>query len=81
MSKPKTKQPSARPEVRGPEARALRALGERYIEETMARFPSVGSAMGRHEFDGELELPSEKLMRAQQKLVATTLPGRGHLRA
>jgi len=76
MSKSKTKQPSlppARSEVPSPEARALRALGERYTEETMARFPSVGSAMGRHEFDGELEQPSEKLMRAQQKLVATTL--------
>jgi uncharacterized protein (DUF885 family) len=76
MSKSKTKQPSLPPtlsKARSPEARALRALGERYTEETMARFPSVGSAMGRHEFDAELEQPSEKLMRAQQKLVATTL--------
>jgi uncharacterized protein (DUF885 family) len=76
MSKPKTKSPrpsAERADARSPEARALRALGERYIEETMARFPSVGSAMGRHEFDGELELPSEKLMRAQQRLVEKTL--------
>ncbi len=29
--------------------------------------------MGRHEFDGELEVPSEKLIRAQQKLVQKTL--------
>jgi uncharacterized protein (DUF885 family) len=57
----------------GPQARALRALGERYIETTMERFPSVGSAVGRHEFDGELELPSEKLLRAQHKLLETTL--------
>jgi uncharacterized protein (DUF885 family) len=57
----------------GPQAQALRALGERYIESTMERFPSVGSALGRHEFDGELELPSEKLLRAQEKLVHTTL--------
>jgi len=76
MSKSKAKQPSsstARPEPQGPQARALRALGERYIEETMQRFPSVGSAMGRHEFDGELEVPSEKLIRAHQKLLQTTL--------
>ncbi|HYP89811.1 MAG TPA: DUF885 family protein, partial [Polyangiaceae bacterium] len=82
MSKPKSKQPSLPPppplpssgkQPRGPEARILRALGEHYIEETMERFPSVGSAMGRHEFDGELELPSEKLIRAQQKLVRSTL--------
>jgi uncharacterized protein (DUF885 family) len=76
MSKPKTKQPPssrAPSDIRSPQARVLRALGERYTEETMARFPSIGSAMGRHEFDGELELPSEKLMHAQQKLVAKTL--------
>jgi uncharacterized protein (DUF885 family) len=52
---------------------ALRALGERYIEETMERFPSTGSVMGRHEYDGALELPSEKLLKAQQKLVQKTL--------
>ena len=67
----KTKPPPAKPQ--GPQAQALRALGERYIESTMERFPSVGSAMGRHEFDGDLELPSEKLIRAQQKLVQKTL--------
>jgi uncharacterized protein (DUF885 family) len=63
--------PAATPQ--GPQARALRALGERYIESTMERFPSVGSAMGRHEFDRELEVPSEKLIRAQQRLVQQTL--------
>ncbi len=68
MSPTKTKPPP-----QSPEARAVGALGERYIEETMARFPSLGSGMGRHEFDAELEVPSEKLMRAQQKLVARTL--------
>jgi uncharacterized protein (DUF885 family) len=68
MSSPKIKQESP-----SPEARVLGALGERYIEETMARFPSVGSSMGRHEFDGELEAPSEQLMRAQQKLLKRTL--------
>lgn len=51
----------------------LRALGERYIETTMERFPSVGSSMGRHEYDAELEVPSEKLIRAQQKLLAQSL--------
>ncbi len=63
--------PAATPQ--GPQARALRALGERYIESTMERFPSVGSALGRHEFDRELEVPSEKLIRAQQRLVQQTL--------
>jgi uncharacterized protein (DUF885 family) len=74
MSKPKSKskQKSSSPS-QSPPARALRALGERYIESTMERFPSVGSAMGRHEFDAELEVPSEKLMRAQQKLIEQTL--------
>ena len=57
----------------GPQAKALRALGERYIESTMERFPSIGSALGRHEFDGDLEVPSEKLIHAQQKLVHSTL--------
>lgn len=70
MSKPKA---DKRPQPQGPAAKALRALGERYIEETMERFPSTGSAMGRHEYDGALELPSEKLIKAQQKLIAETL--------
>jgi uncharacterized protein (DUF885 family) len=70
MSQSKPPKP-AKPQ--GPQAQALRALGERYIESTMERFPTIGSAVGRHEFDGELELPSEKLIRAQQKLVQTTL--------
>ncbi len=76
MSKTKKKKrraPSARLEARSPQARALRALGERYIETTMERFPSTGSAMGRHDFDAALEVPSEKLLRAQQKLVQKTL--------
>jgi uncharacterized protein (DUF885 family) len=68
----KTKPPKS-VEPQGPQAQALRALGQRYLESTMERFPSIGSAVGRHEFDGELELPSEKLIRAQQKLVQQTL--------
>jgi uncharacterized protein (DUF885 family) len=56
-----------------PQARAVRALGERYIEATLERWPSLGSAVGRHEFDGELEQPSDKLLRGQQKLVEKTL--------
>ena len=75
MSKSK-KRPAPTPEwsePNSPAARVLRSLGERYIETTMERFPSVGSAMGRHEFDGELEVPSEKLLRAQQKLIQKTL--------
>jgi uncharacterized protein (DUF885 family) len=71
MSRNKSKQPLQT--SASPEPSAVRALGERYIEETIARFPSVGSAVGRHEFDAELELPSEKLMRAQQRLVEKTL--------
>ena len=70
MSNSKSEQSS---EPKGPAARALRALGERYIESTMERFPSLGSSMGRHEFDAELELPSEKLMHAQQRLLQKTL--------
>jgi uncharacterized protein (DUF885 family) len=66
-------QPPKPAKPHGPQAQALRALGERYIESTMERFPSIGSALGRHEFDAELELPSEKLLRAQEKLVHTTL--------
>jgi len=54
-------------------AKALRSLGERYIETTMERFPSLGSTMGRHEYDGELEQPSERLMAAQRKLLEQTL--------
>lgn len=68
----KTKPPKS-VEPQGPQAQALRALGQRYLEGTMERFPSIGSAVGRHEFDGELEFPSEKLIRAQQKLVQKTL--------
>jgi uncharacterized protein (DUF885 family) len=56
-----------------PQARAVRALGERYIEASMERWPTLGSAVGRHEFDSELELPSERLLRGQQKLVQKTL--------
>ena len=70
MSKPKA---DKRVQPQGPAAKALRALGERYIEETMERFPSTGSAMGRHEYDGALELPSEKLLKEQHKLVQKTL--------
>ncbi len=55
------------------QARAVRDLGERYIEATLERWPSLGSAVGRHEFDGELEQPSDKLLRGQQKLVEKTL--------
>jgi uncharacterized protein (DUF885 family) len=73
MSQSRTKPPGSPREPQSEEARALRALGERYIEETMARFPSMGSTMGRHEFDRELEVPSEKLLRAQHKLVQNTL--------
>ncbi|HVY29922.1 MAG TPA: DUF885 domain-containing protein [Polyangiaceae bacterium] len=74
MSKPKTRQVTANwSEPKSAAGRALRSLGERYIETTMERFPSVGSAMGRHEYDGELELPSEKLLAAQQKLLSETL--------
>lgn len=73
MSKAASVRPGKPSVPQGPQARALRALGERYIETTMERFPSVGSAVGRHEFDGELELPSEKLLRAQRKLLETTL--------
>lgn len=70
MSKPKA---DKRLQPQGPAAKALRALGERYVEETMERFPSTGSAVGRREYDGALEQPSEKLIKAQQKLVQKTL--------
>jgi uncharacterized protein (DUF885 family) len=75
MSKSKTRPAaaSAWSEPKSPAARELRNLGERYIETTMERFPSVGSSMGRHEYDGELELPSEKLIAAQRKLLRDTL--------
>lgn len=75
MSKSKTRPAAANAwsEPKSPAARELRQLGERYIETTMERFPSVGSTMGRHEYDGELELPSEKLIAAQQKLLRDTL--------
>ena len=75
MSKPKSRQGVAGQwsTPQNSAARELRRLGERYIETTMERFPSVGSAMGRHEYDGELELPSEKLIAAQQKLLRETL--------
>ena len=74
MSKPTANRPS-KPHLSqpSPQAKALRALGERYIETTVERFPSLGSAVGRHELDAELEIPSEKLLRAQQKLVEKTL--------
>lgn len=74
MSKATTSvRPATSATPRGPQAEALRALGERYIETTVERFPSVGSAVGRHELDAELEAPSEKLLRSQQKLVQQTL--------
>lgn len=73
MSKSKTRPASTWSEPKSEAGRAVRSLGERYIETTMERFPSLGSAMGRHEFDGELELPSEKLIAAQQKLLRETL--------
>ena len=74
MSKPTASRPSKPPPSSpSPQAKALRALGERYIETTIERFPSLGSAVGRHEFDAELEVPSEKLLRAQQKLIERTL--------
>jgi uncharacterized protein (DUF885 family) len=37
------------------------------------RFPAYGSEVGRHEFDGELEQPSEKLYAAHEKLLRSTL--------
>src|SRR5882724_8163128 len=46
---------------------------EQYVEETFERFPSYGSSTGRHEFDPELERPSEALYRAHEKLVRETL--------
>ena len=51
----------------------FRDAAERYVEQTFERFPSRGSAVGRHEFDRELEVPSEKVFRAQEKLVRQTL--------
>jgi uncharacterized protein (DUF885 family) len=75
MSTPTSRpSPSNRPPAPpSPQAQALRALGERYIETTIENFPSLGSAVGRREFDAELEAPSEKLLRSQQKLIERTL--------
>jgi uncharacterized protein (DUF885 family) len=73
MSKVASVRPPKSASPQSSQARALRALGERYIETTMERFPSLGSAVGRHEFDGELEQPSEKLLRAQRKLLESSL--------
>jgi uncharacterized protein (DUF885 family) len=73
MSKVASVRPPKSASPQSSQARALRALGERYIETTIERFPSLGSAVGRHEFDGELEQPSEKLLRAQRKLLESSL--------
>ncbi len=43
MSKSKSEK---RSQPQGPEARALRAVGERYIESTMERFPQRGQQHG-----------------------------------
>ena len=53
--------------------REFKGLADRYFEATFERFPTFGSAVGRHEFDSELELPSEKLFAAHEKLLRSTL--------
>lgn len=53
--------------------RQFRTLADRYVETTFERLPTYGSAMGRHEFDAELEIPSLKLFAAQEKLIRDTL--------
>jgi uncharacterized protein (DUF885 family) len=53
--------------------RAFRAVSEKYVEETLARFPTYGTAVGRHEFDAELEKPGEKTYAAHEKSLRKTL--------
>lgn len=52
---------------------AFREVAERYVEQTFERFPTRGTHAGRHEFDAELEVPSEKRFFLQEKLVRSTL--------
>ncbi|HEY3668285.1 MAG TPA: DUF885 family protein, partial [Polyangiaceae bacterium] len=56
-----------------PSLKAFARAAEHYVEETFERFPSYGSSTGRHEFDAELERPTEALYRAHEKLVRETL--------
>lgn len=51
----------------------FRLVSEGYVETAFIRFPTYGSAVGRHEFDAELEIPSLKLFAAHEKAVRTTL--------
>ena len=53
--------------------KTFRAVADRYVEETFERFPTYGSAVGRKEFNGELETPSTKLYAAHIQHVRKTL--------
>jgi uncharacterized protein (DUF885 family) len=53
----------------------FRKLADRYVEETFERFPTYGAAVGRKEFNGELEIPSLKLYADHEKLIRSTLAG------
>ena len=53
--------------------KAFRAIAEGYYEEFFERFPTSGSAVGRAEFNGELEQPDEKLHARHLSLVRETL--------
>src|SRR5882757_6745395 len=68
MARPKTRSTPTSPSLK-----AFAAAAQNYVEETFERFPSYGSSTGRHEFDAELERPSEALYRAHEKLVRETL--------
>ena len=53
----------------------FRKLADRYVEEMFERFPTYGAAVGRKEFNGELEIPSLKLYADHEKLIRSTLAG------
>ena len=53
--------------------KSFRAIAERHVEETFERFPTYGSAVGRREFNGELDKPDEKTYAAHEKSLRRTL--------
>jgi uncharacterized protein (DUF885 family) len=73
MARNARKKNAAKPKHQQGSVDAFHALAEAHVERSFERFPTHATAVGRHEFDGELQVPTPKLYRTHQKDLAATL--------
>jgi uncharacterized protein (DUF885 family) len=76
MAKKTPKQETPAPAPRPADTSSVRRFQDlvtRYYEESFARFPTLGSAAGRHEFDAEMGRTDPATLAAQYELATATL--------